>query len=452
MSRKVHLVGIGGAGLSGIARILLDRGEIVTGSDLAVSEYSQALEQAGVRLWLGHHADNVVGADLVVASSAVSDANPEVMAARRAGIRVVRRNEFLGELTEGYQTVAVAGTHGKTTTTGMITWVLEKAGSSPTFLVGGLLEDFGTNARLGTGPHFVIEADEYDRAFLALRPSLAVVTSVEHDHPDCYPTFDHFRRAFESFASRVEGCLVVYGEDPVAGALLPGTGEVVRYGLGEGMDWRADEIRSNAAGGSDFLVVVGGQDRGLVRTRLPGRHNVLNALGALAAVDHLGVPFAEARQALTEFHGARRRFEVMGEAQGVIVIDDYAHHPSEIRATLAAARARYPEAQIWAVFQPHTFSRTRVLLEDFGAAFTDADQVIVTEIFASREHAEPGVSGRLVAERIPGKQASFLATLPEAVEYLAEHVRAPATVVILSAGDANQIGHGLLQTLRGKEG
>ena len=445
MSRRVHLVGIGGAGLSAIARILVERGEIVSGSDQAVSPYAEALAAQGVHVAYGHRAENVAGADLVIVSSAVPDTNPEVAAARQAGARVVRRSDYLGELTDGYQTVAVAGTHGKTTTTGLIAWLLDRAGRSPTFIVGGILEDFGTNARLGHGQQFVIEADEYDRAFLALRPSLAVVTNVEHDHPDCYPTPEDFRSAFREFAGRVEGTLIVCAEDAVASSLQPANGDVVRYGFGQGLPWRAEEIRDNAAGGSDFLAVKEGVDLGLVRTRLAGTHNVLNSLAALAAVDRLGIPFVEARQALTEFHGARRRFEVLGEASGVTVIDDYAHHPTEIRATLAAARHRFRGAEIWAVFQPHTFSRTRALLADFAQAFADADHVLVTEVFASREAPDPGINGARVAERIQHADVRFVETLADAASDLDQRVKAPAVVVTLSAGDANEVGRMLLR-------
>ncbi len=452
MSRKVHLVGIGGTGLSAIARILAERGEIVSGSDQASSPYAEALAALGVRVVYGHRAENVAGAELVIVSSAVPDSNPEVVAARRAGARVVRRNEYLGELTAGQQTVAVAGTHGKTTTTGLIAWILDQAGHSPTFIAGGTLEDFGTNARLGRGEHFVIEADEYDRAFLALRPSLAVVTNVEHDHPDCYPTPQDFQAAFRTFAGQVEGTLIVCAEDAVASTLQPGSGEVVRYGFGPGLDWRADELRYNTAGGSDFLVVKAGVDQGLARNRLPGVHNVLNSLAALAAVDRLGVRFSEARQALTEFHGVRRRFEVVGEVAGVTVVDDYAHHPTEIRATLAAARRRFPGAEIWAVFQPHTYSRSRALLEDFAQAFVDADHVLVTEIFASREAPDPDIDGARVAQRIQHADVRFVERLAEAASELDRRVISPAVVVTLSAGDGNEIGRMLLHARTTRQG
>jgi UDP-N-acetylmuramate--alanine ligase len=452
MSRRVHLVGIGGAGLSAIARVLHDRGEQVTGSDQAASPYSRALEAAGIPVSYGHRAENVAGADLVVISSAVPADNPEVRAAEAAGIPVLRRNRFLGELTSGSKTIAVAGTHGKTTTTGLIAWLLAGAGLDPTFIVGGILEDLQTNARAGKGEAFVIEADEYDRTFLALHPSIGVITNVEHDHPDCYPTPADFRKAFEIFASQVREALLVCRDDPGASALASPTAARQTYGLHPEADWRAEEIRANAAGGSDFLVLRRAELLGLARTRLPGVHNVLNSLAALAAADAAGVPFVEARRALTEFHGTARRFQVVGEAGGVQVIDDYAHHPTEIRSTLAAARQRYPEAELWAVFQPHTYSRTRALLEDFAAAFGDANHVIVTEVFASREAPDPSVSGRLIVERMVHPDAQFIPALADAAESVIGRVRPPAVVLTLSAGDGNEVGARVLARLQGKAG
>ncbi len=452
MSRRVHLVGIGGTGLSAIARVLLERGDEVSGSDQAVSPYAEALQRDGVRVRYGHHAENVVGANLVIVSSAVPESNPEVVAARQSGVRVVRRAEFLGELTAGSQTIAIAGTHGKTTTTGLVAWLLDQAGLSPSFIAGGMLKDFGTNARAGKGPHFVIEADEYDRTFLGLKPAVAIVTNVEHDHPDCYPTFADFRAAFQDFAARVSHRLFVCLEDAGASSLQPGLAQRFTYGFREEADWRAEEIRPNAAGGSDFLVSKGKELLGLVRTRLPGMHNVLNGLAALAAVDALGVPFSEARRAITEFHGVGRRFEITGEVGGVWVVDDYAHHPTEIRATLSAARARFPQASVWAVFQPHTYSRTRALLEDFAQAFVDADHVIVTDIFASRESPDPAVSARTLVERMSHQDVRFIPDLAEAARTLQELVQAPAVVVTLSAGDGNRVGELLLQGLSQKQG
>jgi UDP-N-acetylmuramate--alanine ligase len=452
MKRHVHLVGIGGAGLSAIARILYERGDKVTGSDLMTSVYSQALERDGVFVTYGHRAENVVGADVVVVSSAVPDDNVEVEAARRAGIQVLHRAAFLGELTAASRTIAVAGTHGKTTTTGLIAWLLDAAGLSPSFMVGGMVHDFGTNARAGGGKYFVIEADEYDRTFLGLRPSVAVVTNVEHDHPDCYPTPEDFRKAFETFARQVEDLLIVCLDDPGAASIAPIGVPRQTYGLSEGATWRADEIRTNAVGGSDFLVLRGGETLGLFRTRLPGKHNVLNILSALIVGDYLGLDLKDTREALTKYCGVQRRFEIIGEEAGVMVVDDYAHHPTEIRATLAAARQRFPDRELWAVFQPHTYSRTRTLMDAFSESFSDADHVILTDIFAARERADPKITGKLVADRIAHHDVHFFSHFSQAVEHLLQHIQPGSVVITLSAGDGNEVGQMLLKELAAREG
>ncbi len=450
MNRHVHLVGIGGAGMSAIARVLVERGETVSGSDQTKSAFAEALEALGVTIHYGHAPENITGADLVVATSAVGDDNPEIAAARRSGVRVLRRQEFLGELTSGFQAVAIAGTHGKTTTTGLIAWILDQAGLAPSFIVGGLIGDFGTNARAGAGKVFVIEADEYDRAFLGLRPSVAVVTNVEYDHPDSYTTVEAYRRAFAEFAGLVTDLLVVCQDDPVASKLASAGAARVTYGVDQAADWRAEDVRGNAAGGDDFLVLRHGELLGLVRNRLPGLHNVRNTVAALAVADHMGVSFSQAREAVTEFRGVGRRFEVVGEVAGVTVVDDYAHHPSEIRATLAAARERFPHAEIWAVFQPHTYSRTRALMSEFAAAFGGADHVIVTDIFASREKPDATTRSEELVSKMKHPDVRQIHTLDAVVQDLLARVRPGAVVVTLTAGDANRIGTGLLAGLGAK--
>ena len=447
MSRRVHLVGIGGAGLSAIARILMERGEQVSGSDQADSPFAAALAAAGMPITIGHAAPAVAGADLVVASSAIPAGSPELVAAEAAGIPVLRRPAFLGELVAGYQTLAIAGTHGKTTTTAMIAWILSEAGLQPSFIIGGIPADFGVNARHGAGRHFVIEADEYDRTFLALRPFLAVVTNVEHDHPDYYRTAAEFQAAFEQFVSQIQETLIVCADDPVAAELsAPGLRRIT-YGLTPAAEWRAEEIRDNAAGGSDFLALRREELMGLVRLRLPGLHNVRNALAAIAAVDQLGVGFGAARSALAKFRGVGRRFEILGEAQGVTVIDDYAHHPSEIEATLQAARQRFPQADLWAVFQPHTYSRTKAFADRLAHAFGAADHLIVVDIYASREALDPEVSAGRLATQIEGKDVRFIPELERAAERLIAEVQPGSVVLTLSAGDGNRVGRLVLDSL-----
>jgi len=454
-NKHIHLIGIGGAGLSAIARVLLEQGAKVSGSDLVISPVAEALARDGALVYQGHDAANVNDADLVVVSSAVPEENVEVQAARAAGIAVLGRPAFLGRMMEGKQGVAVAGTHGKTTTTAMIATILLKAERDPTFIVGGVLADLETNARSGAGPLFVIEADEYDHTFLSLEPDLAVITNVEHDHPDCYPRFDDFRSAFESFAALVPegGTLVVCADDPVAHAigLSQSEGKSVRFfGVGERAIWRAEEIRPNFAGGVDFLAVRGEETLGLMRLRLPGAHNAVNAMGALAAVDALGVPFRAAQTALTAFRGVARRFEVKGEAGGAVVIDDYAHHPTEIQATLQAARERFPERRIWAVWQPHTYSRTRQLLTEFAASFHDADRVVVLPIYPARETDTLGVSAGDVADAVDYVETDVAESLDDAVERLKRAVGSNDVVLTMGAGDGHCVGDRLLVELRGQ--
>ncbi len=450
--KRVHLVGVGGAGLSAIARVLLEQGSEVSGSDLVMSPVAEALARDGARVFEGHAAENVDGADVVLVSSAVPEDNVEIQAAQAAGIPVVGRPAFLGQLMEGKRGIAVAGTHGKTTTTAMIASILLAAGRDPTFVVGGVLAGLETNARAGAGSLFVVEADEYDCTFLSLSPEVAVVTNVEHDHPDCYPTFDDFRAAFEEFVGLVpeRGLLVVCWDDPVAreiGERRADATPVTFFGLGEGAAWRAEEISPNFAGGVDFLAIREGETMGLVRLRIPGAHNASNAMAALAVSDYLQVPFRVAREALTEFYGVARRFEVKGEADGVVVVDDYAHHPTEIRATLRAAVGRFPERRIWAVWQPHTYTRTKELLTEFAASFGDADEVIVLPIYAARETDSLGVSAARVVEAMDHRGVRAARSMEEALTWLGTEVRPGDVVLTLGAGDGHLVGDWLLEVL-----
>ena len=452
----IHLIGIGGSGLSAIAQVLLEEGYAVSGSDQQASPATESLIARGALVAIGHRAENVIGADLVVVSSAIPQGNPEIAEARRRGLPVIKRAELLGRMMRGRRGVAVAGTHGKTTTTGMIAQILLDAGQDPTFIVGGVIGSLGTNARAGTGP-FVIEADEYDRTFLGLQPWAAVVTNVEHDHPDCYPTFEAMFGAFGEFVDLLppHGVLVACRDNPPAkelGEQRVNKGQpVVMYGLGDNAAWRGVDVQSNNAGGSDYVLLRDGQSVGLVRLRVPGLHNVVNSLAALAVADQLGVSFTRACKSLTEFRGMLRRFEIKGEVAGVTVVDDYGHHPTEIKATLAAARARFPGCGIWAVFQPHTYSRTKALMDDFAKAFADADHVIVTDIYASRERDTLGISSADIVVRmndVRRRDARHIPELGKAAEYLLANVKPGDVVITLSAGDGNLVGEKLLAGLR----
>jgi UDP-N-acetylmuramate--alanine ligase len=451
----VHFVGIGGAGLSAIAKVLLESGWVVSGSDQQLSAFARDLAARGATVFEGHAAPNVDGAEVIIISSAIPDDNVEVVAARARGVPVLKRADFLGQLMEGRVGVAVAGTHGKTTTTGLIAFMLDRAGLDPTFIVGGLLADYGTNARAGRGPHFVIEADEYDYMFLGLKPSVEVVTNVEHDHPDVFPTLKEMQEAFRAFTQLLPpgGRLVACARDAFARKLveerLSAGQPAVLYGLRREDNFRADSIQFNNAGGHDFLVVKNGETLGLARNRLPGDHNVLNSLAALAVADHLGVDFNTARNALAEYRGAGRRFEVKGEVRGITVVDDYAHHPTEIRATLTASRRRFAARPIWVMFQPHTFSRTRTLLADFAASFVDADHVVIVDIFRSRETPDPNVSAADIVKKMAHRDARYIPALADAADYLCANLRPGDVLLTLGAGDGDWVGLEVLKRLGG---
>ncbi|MBI4786610.1 MAG: UDP-N-acetylmuramate--L-alanine ligase [Chloroflexi bacterium] len=441
---RVHLIGIGGIGLSAIARVLIARGVQVSGSDLHASPITDELATLGAQIHIGHRAENIDRADLILVTSAAPAENPEVIEARRRGIRIARRYDFFAELTQGKKTIAVAGTHGKTTTTGMIATILTHAGLDPTAIIGGIIPELNGNARAGKGKYFVVEADEYDRAFLGLRPSIAVVTSIEMDHPDIFRDLNEVAKAFREFIALVphDGLIVGCGESE---RVLRELGETraVRYGFGEENDWRASDIHPNARGGSDFVVWRKGAHVGNYQLQIPGTHNVLNALAALVVADAVGIDLQIARETLADFRGAARRFEIKGEFHGIAIVDDYAHHPSEIRATLAAARARYPGRPLWAAFQPHTFSRTRALLDEFAAAFDDADHVILTDIFAARERDDHSISSRDLIARMTHRDARFIASFEEIVEFLVAKLQSGDVLITLGAGDVYRLGEQL---------
>lgn len=449
--QRIHLIGIGGAGLSAIARILLGRGLTVSGSDSRPSGVTSALAEAGARIEVGHAAEFVLGADAVLATSAVPDAHIEVAAARALGIPVYRRRQFMGALLAGFDTLAVAGAHGKTTTTAMLTHILQCAGQDPSYIVGGTLGNTGDNAAVGGGKSFVIEADEYDNMFLGLSPDLAVITNIEHDHPDFFATVEAVEAAFRRFAASLadDGVLIACADNAPALKLAVARRAqgkpALTYGIAcASADWRAVDLGFQDLG-SQFTVWRADEVGGRVRLGLPGAHNVLNALAALAAADQRGVCPERGAAALAEFIGAERRFERRGERDGIAVIDDYAHHPTAIQANLAAARRSYPGRQIWAVWQPHTYSRVQQFQADFVAAFDQADRALITPIYAAREKPVAGISSpnlaRAISERCP---AQYVPTLAAAAELIRDEARRPAAVLIFSAGDANQLAEFLL--------
>ena len=452
----VHFIGIGGSGLSAIARLLLESGYTVTGSDRILSPFAVDLQAAGISVQIGHEAENIRGADWIVRSSAIPDDNPEVVAACLAGIPVFKRSDFLGQLMADKIGIAIAGTHGKTTTTAMLAWTLSELGQDPSFIVGGVLTNLGVNARAGKGKFFVIEADEYDRMFLGLKPKIEVVTNVEYDHPDCYPTPSDFQRAFQDFIHLLpaDGKLVAYADDTGTASVLKeitlrGT-NIVRYGIqAPKLDSKAENIHPNPMGGFSFDAYVY-DERANVALSVPGKHNVLNALAVLCVINLLGLPLKDAAFPLSTFTGVGRRFQVCGEANEITIIDDYAHHPTEIRATVAAARDRYNQRHIWAVWQPHTYSRTQSLFNEFTRSFNDADHVIVTEIYAAREEKQDYSSVQIV-KSMNHPNVRFIPTLNDVVDYLVAHLQPGDVLLVLSAGDADQVSTQVLTRLQESE-
>lgn len=454
--QRIHLVGIGGSGMSAIAKVLWERGYSVTGSDQAETSFLAELRKLGIPITVGHKAENIQNADLVLRTSAATANNPEVKAALDAGIPVMRREEYMRILLKESFTIAVAGTHGKTTTTSMIAWTLTKLGLDPSYIIGSVAQNLKGNAHAGKGLSFVIEADEYDRMFLGIEPSVAVITSIEHDHPDCFPTEADYREAFRSFIAnaRPYAQLVLYADEPGTKWLrtnLPrNVIRVATYGEDMDVNFQLANLRTNELGGSSFDVLHNGNLLVSVNLKVPGKHNALNALATLAACYGMVLPMDRAALALSEFEGSARRFQVIGTVKGITTIDDYAHHPTEIRATIQAAKARYPKSQIWAVWQPHTFSRTQTLINEFEHAFQEADSVVITEVYASRETAN-GFSAASIVEELDHPSKHYSPNLDEVEEYLYSKVKAGDVVVVLSAGDANRICTSLLERLRNGE-
>jgi len=456
--RHTHFIGIGGTGLSAIAKVLLERGQQVSGSDRRPSPQSSRLEALGARVYIGHAAEQVNGADVVVRSSAVPDDNVEVAAAKKAGIPVLKRVDYLEQLLEGLTTIAVAGSHGKTTTTAMIVWMLSALNQQPGFIAGGEVKNLDSNASAGRGPYFVIEADEYDYMFWGLHPKLALVTNMEHDHPDCFPTPEDYRQAFRGFIDRIqpEGTLIACQDDHGAASLLDYAKTLgvrtLSYSLEDPTaDYFAGQVHSLPGSGYQFNLYRGQQQLTTCKLTVPGKHNVLNASAALIVAEQLKLDLAEANATLADFRGAGRRFEIIGEAGDVTVVDDYGHHPTEIRATLAAARARYPQRRLWAVWQPHTYSRTMQLLGEFSAAFLDADQVLVTNVYAARESQPDSFSIQQVIASIQHPQVRLAGELQTTTETLMNEVQPGDVVIVFSAGDADRVSADLLKGLQMKE-
>jgi UDP-N-acetylmuramate--alanine ligase len=450
--RHIHFTGIGGIGMSGIAEILLNQGFAVSGSDLALSEVTERLSALGARITQGHDPERLRGADVLVYSSAVAQDNPEILAARDLGIPVIRRAEMLAEVMRLHYGIAVAGTHGKTTVTSMLGVILIHGGYDPTVIVGGKLHAFGgSNARLGKGEFMVVEADEFDRSFLQLSPAIAVLTTLEEEHLDIYANLDDLQRAFTDFANKVPfyGFVALCLDEAALQEIRPRIDRtVISYGCTSQCDLQAADIAQEGSETS-FTVLRDGVELGRVRLGVPGRHNVRNALAAILVALELGMPFEAVREALGAFRGAYRRFEVKGEPRGIMVVDDYAHHPTEVRETLFGIRAGW-KRRVICVFQPHTFTRTRDFAREFGRAFMHADVLLVTEVYPAREQPIQGVSGRLIVEAARSfghRDARFVPDAADVPALLAAIAQPGDIVITMGAGDIYRSGAAFLAML-----
>jgi UDP-N-acetylmuramate--alanine ligase len=452
--RRVHFVGIGGIGMSGIAEVLLTLGYSVSGSDVVESDSTRRLERLGARIHVGAHdaAHIDESIDVLVISSAVTFSNPEVVRARDLKVPIIPRAEMLAELMRMKFGIAIAGTHGKTTTTSLVGSVLREAGRDPTVVVGGKLRTLGTNARLGQGEILVAEADESDGTFLLLSPIVAVVTNIDPEHLDYYGDMEKVRAAYLQFVQRVPfyGLAVLCIDNVNVRAMLPHVRKrFVTYGVSPDADWQARELRVEAFE-TVFDVWKHGTRLGTVRLRMPGRHHALNALATIAVADDLGIPWRIAAHALEEFEGIHRRFEVRGEEQDILVVDDYGHHPEEVRATLRAAREGFTRRLVVA-FQPHRYSRTRDLFEEFLTVFDDADVLVVTEIYAAGEDKIDGVSGEALYQALKRRghlDVRHVAARDQLADTLLDVVRPGDLVLMLGAGDVYKAADELLGLLR----
>ncbi|HIS41151.1 MAG TPA: UDP-N-acetylmuramate--L-alanine ligase [Candidatus Aphodovivens avistercoris] len=466
---SVHFIGVGGVGMSGIARVAHDQGMTVTGSDLKESRYTRQLREAGVEVHIGHDAANIPGTgaedgpDVVVVSTAILDNNPELRSAHERGLTIWHRAQMLARLGDGLETLAVAGTHGKTTTSSMLASALDALGDDPTFLIGGIVRAYGTNARSGSGAHYVVEADESDKSFRFLSPKAVLVTNIEADHLDHYRDLAEIYEKFQAFIASVPaegGLAVVCGEDAALVELARTTGRpMLTYGFDAENDAVIESYEPAGVGSSYVLRLPDGRRVEGSLKQNPGRHNVLNAAGVVTLLSALGFDAQRAADALSGFAGVRRRFDLVGEEAGITVVDDYAHHPTEIAATISAA-AKLGFSRVVVLFQPHRYSRaplfTEVLHDEFGRAFDDADAIVFMDVYSAGETPVPGVSGKtflnVVLDHDGHPQAAYVPRRVEVVPHLADELRAGDLLITMGAGDVTAIGPQLLDELRRRAG
>lgn len=453
--KKIHFVGIGGIGMSGIAEILLDQGFTVSGSDQSLSEVTERLQKLGATIFEGHRQENVAeDVDALVYSSAVVIDNPEVQEAHRRKIPVIRRVEMLAEVMRLKYGIGIAGTHGKTTTTSMVSLVLMQGGLDPTVIVGGKLSGLGgTNARLGHGEFIVVEADEFDRSFLSIAPTIAVLTTLETDHLDCYRDLEDIKGAFIQFAAKVPfyGFVVLCLDEPALLDIMPQLSKkkIITYGLNPQADVQAVEMR-HKENTSSFVVVRSGSELGHITLQVPGKHNVQNSLAAIAVGLELGVPFEKAKVGIEQFTGVYRRWEKKGEVNGISLYDDYAHHPTECKATLAGVKAGW-RRRVVCVFQPHLYSRTRDFYEEFGKSFLLSDVLVVTDVYPAREEPIQGITGELIAnaaKQFGHKEVHYVPDKKKVPAHLKSFVRSGDIVITMGAGDIWRFGEEFLKMMK----
>ena len=447
----IYFIGIGGISMSGLAEILASRGHQVSGTDVKETAVTKHLQSLGIHINFGHRAENITDdITLVVYTAAIHDDNPELRAAHEKGIRIMDRAHLLGQIMDEYHdSVAVSGTHGKTTTTSMVSEILLAAEKDPTITVGGILPTIGSNLRIGNSPYFVAEACEYFDSFLQFNPFIAIILNVESDHLDYFKTLENIRRSFHAFAQRVpdNGLLVISEKIDNVKELTDGlTCHVETLGLSEKANWRAENIVHEADGRNSFDVYHNSAFFTTIHLHIPGKHNITNALAAIAASAFLGAAPEDCVKGLHHYTGTERRFQLKGKKDGITVIDDYAHHPTEIKAALAAAQ-NVQHNTTWCVFQPHTFSRTRFLFDEFGEAFGDADEIIIADIFAARETDDGTVSAAQLADRIAqtGKSARYVGDFAAIEAYLREHCKSGDLLMTVGAGDVYKIGENFLK-------
>jgi len=444
----IHFIGIGGISMSGLAQLMIERGFTVTGSDRGESHITKKLENMGAKIYYSHEKENITGADLVVHTAAVHDDNPEMIASKEQGIRLIDRAEFLGAVMKQYpHAIGVSGTHGKTTTTGMLAYGLISAGVDPTVSIGGELDIIGGNFKTGTDGYFVTEACEYTNSFLKFYPTVALITNIEEDHLDFFSGIDQIRESFRSFAllsAEAGGVVIANGEDEDVIIALSGIKNVFTYGLGVGNDYYASNIRYKA-GYPEFDVMYKDEVLCHITLSVPGEHNILNSVSTIAVCHSLGLDTAKAAEGVSKFHGTKRRFEKKGMLGGAVVIDDYAHHPTEIRATLTAA-SQMPHERIICIFQPHTYSRTRTLWDDFVTAFDGVDKLILTDIYAARELPDGVTTSEKLAEAIAehGVDVKFIKEFSDIADYVKEYAKDNDIVFTMGAGTVTELSKYLL--------